>query len=127
VLNLDHIVLGHTLRNADNQWNLSLESFDNGSSSTRWWHIDNGGMRIRCLLGFRNGGEHGQTQMLSAALFGRNAANELGAILQSLLAVEGALFTGEALADDARVAVELQISSRLVVLRATAYAGSEAI
>lgn len=127
MLHLHHVVLGHTLRDAHDERDFRIEGFDDGSCGTGWWHIDNGRMGIDCLLCLRNGCKDGQTQMLSAALLGRNAANELGAILQRLLAVEGALFAGESLADDARVAVQLQIHSRLVVLRATAYAGSEAI
>lgn len=49
-----HIVLWHTFSNADNQWNLSFESFHNGSCCTRWWYIDDGGMRICSLFGFSN-------------------------------------------------------------------------
>lgn len=127
MLHLDHVVLWHTLRDAHNQRNFSVQGFHDGSGSAGRWHIDDRGMGIRCLFGFRNGGKDGQAQMLSTALFGRNATNELGAILQRLLAVKRSLFTGEALTDNTGVSSQLQISTRLVVLRATTYAGSEAI
>lgn len=81
MLHLHHVVLGHTLRDAHDKGYLRIEGFDDGSCSARWWHIDNGRMGIDCLLGLRNGRKDGQTQMLSTALLGRNAANELGAIL----------------------------------------------
>lgn len=126
-LHLDHIVLGHALGDADNQRNFGIECLHDGSSGTWWRHIDDRGMWIRCLFRFRNGGKDRQAQMLSAALFGWNAANQLGAILQRLLAVKGALFAGESLTDDTGVAVQLEIRTRLVVLRAAANAGSEAI
>lgn len=48
--------------------------------------------------------KHGKVKVRLATLAGRHAADHLGAIFQRLLAVEGALLAGEALADDFRVA-----------------------
>lgn len=127
VLHLHHVVLRHTLRNANDQGDLRFQSLDDGGRSARWWHIDDGGMWIGGLLGLRHRSEDGQSQMLGASLLGGNAADQLGAVLQSLLAVERALFAGESLADHPRIAVQLQVAARLVVLRIAAHSGHEAI
>jgi len=84
-------------------------------------------MWIGGLLGLRHRGEDGQSQVLGASLLGGNAADQLGAVLQSLLAVERSLFAGESLADHSRIAVQLQVATGLVVLRIAAHAGNEAI
>lgn len=120
-------MLGYTLRDANDQRDLSFQGFDDGSRSTGWRYIDNGGMWIGGLLGLGNRGEDGQAQVLGAALFGGNAADQLGAVLQSLLAVERSLLAGESLADHPRVAGQLQIAARLVVLRIASHASNKAI
>ena len=53
-----------------------------------------------------HGVEHRQAQVLLAAAPGRDAADQLGAVGDGLLGMEGALLAGEALADDPGVLVD---------------------
>ena len=48
----------------------------------------------------RDGVEHRQVEVLLAAAARRDAADELGAVLDALLGMERALLAGETLADD---------------------------
>ena len=54
----------------------------------------------------RDGVEHGALEMLCAALAGRDAADDVGAVGDRLLRVEGAFLAGEALNDQACVFVD---------------------
>jgi hypothetical protein len=49
---------------------------------------------------FLDGVEHRQAEMGAPALAGRDAADDVGAVIQHLLGVEGALVAGDALDDD---------------------------
>ena len=62
-----------------------------------------------------NGVEHGQPEVLRAALARSDAANHVGAVLDGLLRVEGALLAREPLADDARLLVDLHVDVGCVV------------
>ena len=55
---------------------------------------------------FRDGVEHRQPQMHGAALAGRSAADDLGAVFERLLRMERAILAGEALGDDFGVGVD---------------------
>jgi hypothetical protein len=50
--------------------------------------------------GVLDGVEHGQAEVGGAALAGGDAADVVGAVLEPLLGVEGAVFTGDTLGDD---------------------------
>lgn len=136
VLNTDHVVLWNTLGDAHNQRYLGFERFQNGSSCT-WrrnlsderrtnyrlvseWpklvklvkcitYINHRCIGIGSVASLANGAEHGQAQVLLAGLFRRHAADNLGAIVQRLLAMERALFAGEALHDDFGVGGQAQV------------------
>ena len=80
------------------------------------------GKSIESIAYLSDGVEHGEAKVSAATLHlsvsaiadnaaraclaGRNATNHLGAILDRLLAVEGALLAGEALADDLGVLID---------------------
>ena len=57
------------------------------------------------LTAFGDGVEHGQIEVLRAALAGRDAADHVGAIGDGLLRVESAFPAGEALDDEASILV----------------------
>ncbi len=59
--------------------------------------------------------EDGQTKVGLTSLLGRDTTDELGAVLESLLAVEGSGLAGEALADDARVLVDEEVLDGVLV------------
>ena len=62
-----------------------------------------------------NGVEHGQPEVLRAALARPDPADHVGAVLDGLLGVEGALLAREPLADDARLLVDLHVDVGRVV------------
>lgn len=53
--------------------------------------------------------------MLLSSFLGRHAADEVGAVLDGLLAVEGALLAGEALTDHAGLLSQFQVLSGCIV------------
>src|SRR5690606_24466916 len=64
-----------------------------------------------------DGVEHRQAEVLAAALARRHAADDLGAVVDHLLGVEGALGAGEALDDDLGVLVDQNAHCVSFVLR----------
>ena len=62
-----------------------------------------------------DGVEHGQPEVLRAALARPDAAHHVGAVLDGLLGVECSLLAGEALADDFGVLGEGHVGSGLGV------------
>src|SRR6185312_15986800 len=69
-------------------------------------HEDHGRIGAGFIDRVAHGVEHREADVLAAALAGRNAADQLGAVIQRLLRMEGALLAGEALADDLGVFVD---------------------
>jgi hypothetical protein len=49
LLDLDHVVLGNTFSDGNNQGNFSFDGFQNGSSSARRGNVDNTGISLGCL------------------------------------------------------------------------------
>lgn len=63
---------------------------------------------------------------MSLATFSRaSSADNFGAILNRLLRVEGTLFSGESLADDLGVRVQLQVGPSLIVSAAKPHSGQQ--
>ena len=62
-----------------------------------------------------DGVEDGEAEVFGAALASPDAADHVGPVLDGLLRVEGALLPREALADDARLLVELHVDVGRVV------------
>src|SRR5690606_9495623 len=69
-------------------------------------HVDDRGVGAGLLDHVGDGVEHGQAEVLGAALARGHAADDPGAVLDHLLGVEGALGAGEALDDDLGVLVD---------------------
>lgn len=44
LLDGNHVVLWNTFGDADNEWHLSLNSFNDGLGSTGWGHVNNGSL-----------------------------------------------------------------------------------
>merc|ERR1719235_1628043 len=96
----------HTMRG------ICLKSLHNCSSRSRWWHINDGRISPCFLHCFCNVLKNWQAHMFRSSLFGVNSSNHLGAIFNGLLAVECALLSSEALADDLRVLVNENLCGR---------------
>ena len=82
--------------------------------------MDLGLISFQIILGHSyllDGVEHGESEVLRAALALPDAADHVGAVLDGLLRVEGALLPREALADHARLLVDLHVHVGRVVRR----------
>jgi hypothetical protein len=78
-------------------------SFPDGATATGILDLAGGGASL--LDGVRDRVEHGQVQVLLTTAARRDAADDLGAVLDALFRVEGALLAGEALHDHLGVLV----------------------
>lgn len=87
----DHVLLGDSLGNSDNQRNLSLNGLHDSTSSHRGRDVDDRGVGLKILGGISNGVEDGKAQMGLATLLGRDTSNHVGTILDGLLGVESTL------------------------------------
>ena len=135
VLHLDHVLLGDTCRNmllyserrnsvnnnvstfrdTDNQRNLCVQSLEDGGRGAGGRDVDDGSVRVDLGLGLQHRVEHGEAEVHLAALARGHAAHHVGAVLQRLLGVEGALLAGEALADDLGLLGQPHVGPRLGV------------
>lgn len=109
MLNANHIMLRNALSNAHNQWDFGFKGFQDGCSSSWWWHIDHRGISFGRLLCFAYWSEYGQIQMLLASLLWRYTANDFCSIIQCLFAVERALFTSKSLHNDFGIGIQTQV------------------
>ncbi len=100
LLHLDHVEHRNAFGDADDQFDLGIDGFQDRVGREGGRHVDGrrGGAGLR--LGFGDGVEHRQFQVGRATLAGRDAADHLGAVGNGLAGVEGALGAGDALADD---------------------------
>eukprot|EP00050_Salpingoeca_kvevrii_P006215 m.288062 g.288062 ORF g.288062 m.288062 type:complete len:325 (+) comp11893_c0_seq1:162-1136(+) len=111
VLDTDHVLLGNALGDADGKGNFSLDGLHNGGTSKLGRDVDDSGIGVGLLHSLLHRGKDGQAEVLGAGLGGGDAADHVGAVLNGLLAVEGALLASKALADDARVLANLECSA----------------
>ena len=102
-LDAHHVVDRHALGDAHDQLDAGIGRFENRIRRERRRHVDHAGGRAGFAHGFLHRVEHRQAEMLLAAATRRNAADQLGAVSEALLGVEGALLAREALADDPRI------------------------
>jgi len=114
----DHVVLGDTLSNADNEADLSGDGLLDTSGGNRGRHEDGGGVGASLLHGIGDIGENRPAQVLLASLLGVGSTDNVGAVLDGTLGVESTLLAGEALEDNlglvanAQVAVGRGVASR---------------
>mmetsp|Transcript_1043 Transcript_1043/g.2215 ORF Transcript_1043/g.2215 Transcript_1043/m.2215 type:complete len:308 (-) Transcript_1043:14-937(-) len=105
VLDLHHVLLRDALGDANNQWDFGLQRLENRSSSRGRGDVDDSGVAVSLLLGLCGVLENRQVQVHRAGLLGVDSTNHLGAVLDCLGGVEGALLAGHSLADDLGVLV----------------------
>mmetsp|Transcript_1729 Transcript_1729/g.3639 ORF Transcript_1729/g.3639 Transcript_1729/m.3639 type:complete len:283 (-) Transcript_1729:219-1067(-) len=68
LLHLDHVVLGNTLSDGDNEGYLGLNSLKDGGGGERRGHVDDGGVTVSSLPGITYGVEDGESKMLFTTL-----------------------------------------------------------
>ena len=105
----DHVVLGDTLSNADDEANLSGDGLLNTGGGNRRGHEDGGGVGASLLHGIGDIGENGPAQVLLASLLGVGSTDNVGAVLDGTLGVEGTLLAGEALEDNLGLVANAQV------------------
>src|SRR4029077_3571495 len=105
-LDLDHVEHRDAFGDADDERDLGVDRFGDRVGGAGGRHIDDAGVAPGRFLGFDDGVEHRQVEMLAAAFARRRAADHLGAVGDRLLGMERAVLASEALADDAGVLVD---------------------
>src|SRR5215217_4128014 len=105
-LHLHHVEHRNALGDADDERDLGLDRLADRVRGAGWRHVDHAGVAAGFFLRLSHGIEHRQPEMRGAAFARRSAAHHLGAVGDRLLGMERAVLAGEALADDACVAVD---------------------
>ena len=105
-LHAHHVVDRNSLGDAHHELDAGIGRFEDRVGGERRRHVDHAGGGAGLLDGIRHRVEHRQVEVLFAATARRDAADHLGAVLDALLGVKGALLAGEALADHAGVLVD---------------------
>lgn len=105
----DHVVLGDTLSDTHDERELGLDGLLDRGGGKRRGHEDGGGVAAGVLHGLGDGAEDGETEMGLAGLLGVGSSDDLGAVVDGLLGVEGSLLSGEALVEHLGVGVDLQV------------------
>lgn len=109
VHNANHVVLGNTLSDADNQRDLGLNALHDGSSSNGGRNKDCRGRGTSFLDTVSKTAKDGEAKVGLAGLLGVGTTDNLGAILEGLLGVESALLTSETLVEDLGIRVNLEV------------------
>jgi hypothetical protein len=114
VLDTDHVNLGDTLGNADNERDLSINSLEDSSGGTGRGDIDNSGVGTSLGSTLLNGVENGKTEVGLATLAGGDTTDHALSIsigsLDSVLGMEGTGLAGETLSHDTSILVNPNIS-----------------
>src|SRR5690606_4785595 len=115
VLDPQHVQHRDALGDGDDDLDARVGRLQDRVGRVRRRHVDDGRVDAGLDDGIGDGVEHRQAQVLGAALARRHAAHDLGAVLDHLLGVEGALGTGEALDDDLGVLVDQNAHSNSIL------------
>ena len=106
VLDAQHVQHRDAFGDAHDHADAGIGRFQDRIGRERRRHVDHGGIGAGGVDRFTHGVEHRQFDVGGAALPRGHAADDLGAVIDHLLGVEGALRAGEALDDDLGVLVD---------------------
>src|SRR5690348_2576350 len=106
VLDAQHVEHRNAFGDRDDHLDAGGRGFQDRVGRKRRRHEDHRRVGAGFVDRIAHGVEHRQADVFGAALAGRDAADQLGAVVQRLLRMEGALLAGEALADDFGVLVD---------------------
>ena len=100
-----HVEHRNALGDADDERHAGIDGLEDGIRCERRRHIDHRG--VCAGFGHRVGDrvEHRQAEVRLPALARRDTADDVGAVIDGLFGMEGALRAGKALADDPGLAV----------------------
>lgn len=115
IRNPHHVVLRNPLRDTHHQPNLRLDRLLNPPRRNGRRQEDRTGIGARLFHRVRHALEHRLPEVLRAGFVGVGAADDMRAVLDCLLGVEGALAAGEALEYDLGVVADAQVSGGLRV------------
>ena len=87
----NHILLGNTLGNGNNQGDLGLNGLQDGTGGHGGRDVDDGSIGLDLPGSVSNGVEDGETQVGLATLLGGDTSNHVGAVVNGLLGVESTL------------------------------------
>ena len=102
-LRLHHVQRRDALGDADDDGDAGLRRLEDRVRGAGRRHVDDRRVGARLLDGLGDGVEHREAFVHDAALAGRDAADDVGAVLAHLLGVEGPGRAGDALDDQLRV------------------------
>ena len=105
-LHADHVEHRNALGNANDQFHAGVHGLQDGIRGKGRRHVNNGGVGAGGGDRLADRVEHGQVEMLRAALVRCYAADHVRAIGDGLFGMERALGSGEALANYFRVVVD---------------------
>ena len=90
-------LLWDALGNADSEGNFGFDCVHDGGGGEGWWDVDDGGIGLDVSGGLGNRVENGQTQVLLTSLLWSHTTDNISAVGQRTLSVEGTLLSGETL------------------------------
>lgn len=102
-------MLGNTLSDTDNERDLGLNGLLDTLCGDGRRDEDGGSGSASLLDGIGDGCEDGLAQVCLSGLLGVGATDDLGAVLNGLLGVEGSLLASEALEDDLGLVVDTEV------------------
>jgi hypothetical protein len=91
VLDLDHVLLRDAIGDHHHQFDFGFDGLHDGVGGAQRRHVDDAGVALGVLLGLLAVLEDGEPEVCRAGLLGGDAAHHLGAVLEGLLGLEGAL------------------------------------
>src|SRR6185437_1781805 len=106
ILDAQHVEHRDAFRDRDDHLDATRRGFHDRVGRERRRHEDHRRIGAGVVHRFAHGVENRQADVFAAALAGRDAAHQFGAVIQRLLRMERALLAGEALADDFGVLVD---------------------
>lgn len=114
--NPDLVGLRDALCDADNEADFILNGLDDRVSSEWWWHVEDSGIGLRVANGLFHGTKHRKAQMRLASFAGGHTTYHFRAICESLLDMESACLSGEALTEDLGIFVDEEVLYRRVII-----------
>jgi hypothetical protein len=105
----DHVVLGNALSDTDNEANLGLNGLLDTLCSNRGRDEDGRSGSASLLDSVGDSCKDGLAQMCLSGLLGVGTTDDLSAVLNGLLGVEGTLLSSEALEDDLGLVVDAEV------------------
>ena len=106
-MNLSHIANRNTFGNADDEWDVCFDSFKDRIRRKGRRHVNDGSIGPMFIDGFGHGVANGNFTFPHLVTFTRrHACDDLSAVFDALLRVEGSGLTGDPLNDETCVFVD---------------------